>query len=306
MRRLFCSGLVALTLITGNISYVRAATLPEIIESNGKKAELYTSSDANDTNDVKTSISASFIEDEHDSNLTALINLKGFIPSKLIKTGDYYHGRMDWPSKYRISVLSVDYNDNEEVKIIESIPSNKIETIQVSESIGYTVGGEISANKESASGGLNANYSVQRSISYEQPDFKTVKKSDSTKAASWDVVFNCNKDGYDRNSHHPFYGNQLFMKSRLYNTGINNLTDNKDLSTLISGGFSPNMAVALKAPKGTKKSQLILSYQTYHDLYKLDWTGTEWWGSNHQAKTPTYATHAYEIDWENHKVTFKY
>ncbi|TPE22669.1 beta-channel forming cytolysin [Clostridium perfringens] len=303
-KRLFCAGILVSTLLFANISHVKAATLSETIESNGKKAEVFTSSDANSTNGRKTSITASFIEDPNDSDLTALVSLKGFIPSNLSKTGDKYHGNMYWPSKYNIYVQSFDSNDK--VKIIESIPTNKIETVQVNETIGYTIGGDVSASKDSASGGLNASYSVQRSISYEQPDFKTIQKLDNTKAVSWNVIFNSTKHGYDKNSYHLFYGNQLFMKSRLYNNGINNLTEDKDLSTLISGGFSPNMAVALKAPKGTKESQLILSYRTYHDLYRLNWTGTEWWGSNQENATPTYATHAYKIDWTNHKVTFLY
>lgn len=304
MKRFLCAGLMIFTLLGGNVSYIKAATLPKTIDSNGKKAEIYTSSDAHSISDVKTSISISFIEDPNDSNLTALVSLKGFIPSRLSRYGNYSYGRMYWPSKYNIAVQSDDLNDK--VKIIESIPSNKIETVKVSETIGYSIGGNVSASKDTASGGLNAGYNVQRSISYDQPDFKTIQKADNLKVASWDIIFNKTKDGYDKDSYHPFYGNQLFMKSRLYNTGDKNFTDIKDLSTLISGGFTPDMAVALKAPKGMKKSQLILSYRTYHDLYSLRWSGSEWWGSNEQAKSPTFTNHAYEIDWENHTVKFIY
>lgn len=288
------------TLLASNISSIKAATLSTEISSNGKKAEVYTSSDANATSNVKTAISASFIEDPNDSNLTALISLKGFIPSNLNKYGNYYYGRMYWPSKYNIAIQSDDANN--EVKILQSIPSNTIEKVEVTETIGYSIGGSIS--KGSIEG--NAGYNFERSVKYEQPDFKTIQKSDNLKVASWDIVFNKTKDGYDRDSYHPFYGNQLFMKSRLYNTGDKNFTDIKDLSTLISGGFTPDMAVALKAPKGMKKSQLILSYRTYHDLYTLNWSGSEWYGSNQEATSPTSTNHAYEIDWENHTVKFLY
>lgn len=300
MKRFLCTGLMLCTLLIGNMSHVKAATLPKEIDSNGKKAEVYTSSDANSTSNVKTSISASFIEDPNDSNLTALVSLKGFIPSRLNKSGSYYSGRMFWPSKYNIAIQSDDPKN--EVKILQSIPSNTIEKVEVTETLGYSIGGNIS--KGSIEG--NAGYNFERSVKYEQPDFKTIQKADNLKVASWDIVFNKTKDGYDKDSYHPFYGNQLFMKSRLHNTGDKNFTDTKDLSTLISGGFTPDMAVALKAPKGMKKSQLILSYRTYHDLYSLNWSGLEWYGSNQQATSPTFTNHAYEIDWENHTVKFIY
>ncbi|SQC85143.1 alpha hemolysin [Clostridium perfringens] len=300
MKRLLFAVLIVFTLLSGNISYIKAATLPKNIDSNGKKAEIYTSSDANATSSVKTSVSVSFIEDPNDSNLTALVSLKGFIPSRLNRYGTYYYGRMDWPSKYNIAVQS--YDSSDKVKILQSIPSNTIEKVEVTETLGYSIGGSIS--KGSAEG--NAGYNFERSVKYEQPDFKTIQNSDNLKVASWDIVFNKTKDGYDRDSHHPFFGNQIFMKSRLYNTGDKNFTDIKDLSTLISGGFTPDMAIALKAPKGMKKSQLILSYRTYHDLYSLRWSGTEWWGSNEQYTSSTSTNQTYEIDWENHTVKFIY
>lgn len=55
IKRLLCTGLVASTLLIGNITKVKANILPKIIaNSKGQKAEVYTSADADERNDIKT------------------------------------------------------------------------------------------------------------------------------------------------------------------------------------------------------------------------------------------------------------
>jgi len=298
MKKMLYTSLIAFLLLSGNATYVKAET----ITSGGKNAEVYTSSDASDTSNVKTTVSASFIKDPNDSNLTTLVSVKGFIPSKLTKYGGYYNGFMDWTSQYDMVIESID--ENKKVKILESIPHNQIEKVDVTETIGYSIGGNVSISSNSGSGGGNANYSVQRSIKYQQPDFKTIQKADNLTKASWSIVFNKTKEGYDRDSYNILYGNQMFMKSRYYNTGIKNLVDDKDLSPLISGGFTPDIVTALKAPKDMGKSIFTVTYKNYQDLYSVKWTGTEWWGSNIKAWEPSSITHTYELDWENNTVRF--
>ena len=274
MKKILFISLITTTLLSTNISSVKAEMISNL---KGEKAEVYTSSDAhqNETG-VKSTVSVSFIDDPNNSDSIALVSVKGFIPANLFKSGTYYWGEMDWTSKYRISLETTDDKNN--VKILESIPSNKIETVEVSETMGYSIGGDITASKNSVTGGLNASYNVSRTVSYQQPDFKTIQKNDQLTKASWDIEFNSTKDGYDKNSYHGLYGNQLFMKTRLYNEGKHNLTDDNNLSTLISGGFSPNVVIALKAPKDTKKSNLILNYISYRDKYTLTWNSLNWWG----------------------------
>lgn len=297
MKKLLSTCLIVITLLSTNTSYVKAE---KISNFKGEKAEVYTSSDAHQNKTgVKTAVSVSFIEDPNNSDLIALVSVKGFIPANLIKSGAYYWGEMYWTSKYNISLETMDDKNN--VKILESIPSNKIETAEVSETMGYSIGGDISASKDSVSGGLNASYNVSRTVSYQQPDFKTIQKNDQLTKASWDIEFNSTKDGYDRSSYNALYGNQLFMSSRLYNEGKNNFTADKDLSPLISGGFSPNVVIALKAPKDTKKSKLMLEYISYRDKYTLNWISTNWWGEN-KSYQPVSTNHFYELDWQNHTV----
>lgn len=297
MKKLFCTSLIAMILLSGTISNVKAETITNF---QGKKAEVFTSVDGHQSfTGVKTTASVSFIEDENNNDLIALITIKGFIPSGIERVGDKWNARMYWPRKYNITLES---QGNDNVKIIESIPSNKIESVNVTDTIGYNIGGNIGADKKSPTGGFTAKADVKHSISYEQPDFKTVQKVDGIRKTSWDIDFNSTKDGYDRNSYHFLYGNQLFMKSRLYNDAINNLTDDKDLSPLISGGFSPNVVIALKAPKNTEKSKLVLTYNVYKDVYSLYWSTSQWTGSNSSIKTPEETKHIYEIDWQKHTI----
>ena len=114
---------------------------------------------------MKLSVSVSFINYTNNSNATALIKVKGFIPSSLVQNGSYYRASMFWPSKYKISVKTSDINYN--VKIINTIPSNSIDSIRVKESLGYSIGRNVSVSKESSCFGLNSGINVEKSIEYD-------------------------------------------------------------------------------------------------------------------------------------------
>ncbi|AYE34925.1 beta-channel forming cytolysin [Clostridium septicum] len=290
---------------------VKAAENTCVMESNGDGVNKFTYSDTAyaDYNRFKTNLNVTFIEDSHTNQLTALVSTEGsFIPSGLTKVGGYYDAQMYWPSVYRTIVES--YDSQNKVKIARSIPTNQINTVSVSETMGYTIGGSLSveASKEGPKAGaeLNGSYTAERSVTYDQPDYRTLLKSDSTNRAEWQVVFNANKDGYDRDSYHGIYGNQLFMRYRLYNKGIDNLTTDNNLSPLISGGFSPEVVVALKAPKGTKTSAITVKYTRFSDEYKLNWSGTEWYGTNNKLNKLDNSSETFVLDWENHTVEHLY
>lgn len=272
----------------------------EVIEENGKKAIKYTSIDTSSCKGLKATLSGTFIEDQYSDKKTALLNLDGFIPSGKKVSGSTYYGKMKWPEIYRVSIESADAANK--VKIANTIPKNTIDKKEVSNSIGYSIGGNISVEGKSGSAGMNASYSVQNTISYEQPDFRTIQRKDEEKLASWDIKFVETKDGYNLDSYHGIYGNQLFMKSRLYNNGYENFTDDRDLSTLISGGFSPNMAVALTAPKDAKESMITVTYRRFDNEYTLNWQTTQWRGSNKCSTACEYTEFMFKINWENHTI----
>ena len=301
MRKFFCAGLIMLSLVF-NSTAPAFANGQTVTNFKGQKAEVYTSSEAQENgNGTKSSISVSFIEDPNNSDLVALVSVKGFIPSGITRTGASTFGTLRWPSKYTVTVETSDPSGD--VKILESIPTNKVESVRVTESMGYSIGGSVTASKTGATGTSNTGFNVSRSVAYDQQDFKTTQKRDQLRNASWDIEFNATRDGYDKNSFHFLYGNQLFMKSRLSNNGPDNFTDDKDLSSLISGGFSPNMVVALKAPKNFEKSRLNIRFDKYVDRYHIFWTTTQWTGENFTGGDPESSVHSYELDWKNRTIT---
>lgn len=272
----------------------------EVVKENGKEAIKYTSSDTSSNRGLKATLSGTFIEDPYSDKKTALLDLEGFIPSGKKVSGSKYHGTMKWPEAYRVNIRSADASNK--VKIAKSIPKNTIETKEVSSSIGYSIGGNMSVEGKNVGAGINASYSVQNTISYQQPDFRTIQRKDDENLASWDVQFVETKDGYNMDSSHAFYGNQMFMKSRLYNNGYQNFTDDRYLSSLISGGFSPNMSVALTTPKDTKESMITVKYYRFDNDYNLVWKSTQWYGSNKCYTSTEYTEYLFKINWENHTI----
>ena len=313
MKKLLYKFLITTILLSNSIYTVTAEPIPnaeKIINSKGQEAKVFTSEDAIQTIDdgAKSSVEVSFIEDPYNSDLIALVSLKGFIPSGIKRDGGYWSAKLYWPRKYDITVES---QNNDNVKIIETIPNNKTENTTVNQTMGYNIGGSLTVNTEGSangvSGGVNAGvtggYNYSKTISYEQQNFKTIQKSDGIRKSAWNIEFVSTRDGYDIHSSNGIYGNELFMKTRYYNTGINNLTDDKDLPTLISGGFTPNMVIALKAPKDTQTSELLVSYDVHKDVYTLSWVA-EWRGENKPHEL-VESNHLYEINWQEHTIKEK-
>lgn len=265
-------------------------------------------------NGFKAVLDATFIDDPKDNQLTVLLSTEGsFIPSGLEKSGDYWWGKMIWPSTFNINVNLIDTSESR-VNILKSTPINTIETIDISETMGYSIGGSIDIKGTSSGGGsvegggsVSGSYSASKTISYKQPDYKTILKTSTLKNSMWDVTFNKDKQGYDRDSWNVIYGNQLFMRSRYSNTGLENLTLDNDLSSLITGGFSPKVLLALKRPRnsfdGSNYGDILkLTLTRVMDKYDLQWTNTEWKGINNKDFTTTVSSTEFVIDWQYHQV----
>lgn len=264
-------------------------------------------------NGFKLVLDGTFIDDPSDNQLTLLLSSEGsFIPSGLEKTGDYYTGKMIWPSTYNINAELVAVNQSR-ANILKTTPINTIDTIDVSETMGYSIGGSIDIKGSSSGGGsvegggsISGSYSASKTISYKQPDYQTILKTSTIDSSMWDITFNKDKQGYDRESWNSIYGNQLFMRSRYSNTGLENLTLDTDLSSLIVGGFSPKVLVALKRPRNVSDQNygdiLRLTLTRTMDKYDLQWTNTEWRGTNTKNYTSLSSSVEFSIDWQLHQI----
>lgn len=303
--------LCTLTLLSSNIALANDlgvsadVTIKEdgkgitILTQNNKQITNYTATASNSRNGYKATIDTTFVDDKHSDGMTTILSLKGFIPSgKRIYRAAAKYGAMEWPSKYKVEVKNLSLNKS--VKIVDSIPKNAIDTKIISNSIGYSIGGGVETSQKSLS--LNANYTFSKSVSYEQPDYKTIQMSDDNELASWKTIFTETQQGYNLSSWNIMYGNQLFMKTRYRGDYETNFLDDSELSTLIAGGFSPNMGLVLTAPNGTKNSVIEVTLSKVLDTYFMRWADTNWFGFNYGNDNELKQTFKFRINWKDHKI----
>ncbi|MGL5245855.1 MAG: leukocidin family pore-forming toxin [Sarcina sp.] len=313
LKKLAAIMLVAATVTTSTVSFSNvqafAKTKKETKAKKDEKVKTYGSTYALEESEkgMKLVAKANFFEDPNDDSLTVFLSTDGsFINSKLIQSGDYYNGRMLWPSAYECSIeVRDEENSGGMTKIVSSAPTNSISASEVSNTMGYSVGGSVGVEGGSEGGkgsaSVNGSYSYSQAVSYTQPHFTTILDENNLSKASWKVEFSSTPDGYDRASKNITYGNQMFMISRLNNPANENITKKDKLSTLISGGFSPNFLVALKAPKGKKESIVTVGLGRSMDKYILEWSGFNWFGYNFSNdKSNMYQS--FLIDWKDHTI----
>ncbi|GAB6168382.1 beta-channel forming cytolysin CytK2 [Clostridium carnis] len=286
-----------------------------------KRVTTYSSTDTISKDGITSTVDATFIHDKNSAEMTTILNLKGFIPSNL--TYNLFNTEYKeltyllWPYKYQVHAST----STPKVKIAETFPKNTIDTSEVNSSISYSLGGGIEVSKEGSKSNINGSVAYSKSISYSQPEYKTVQSINTNNNVKWDITFNQNKEGYSVHDYNTLYGNQLFMVSR-YNTAKanNNLTSKDQLSSLMSGGFSPNMGLVLTAPNGTKKSTVKISLGRESLLYQLYWNA-QWRGRNldeeawnkeyfnkHKNHIDVWSNQKefiFEIDWENNTIREK-
>ena len=293
--------LVAMTVITTStisLNKVQAFAKTEEIVT-------YSSIESVDSrfNKMKVVANGKFIEDPHNNNNTLFLSTDGsFIKSGLEQGGAYYFASMYWPSAYKCTIeIEDDGKLDGKAKIVSSLPKNTIKTSKVDNVMGYSAGGTIGMEGNKPVGSINGSVNVSQSISYDQPNFNTINTNSSSHKASWDVRFSGTDECYDRDSKNITYGNQMFMKSRLNNTGDKNLTSFDKLPTLVSGGFSPDFLVALSAPKDKKQSIVSINFKKQLDHYTLEWSGFNWFGYNFYNNTIS-STYKFLIDWQKHTI----
>lgn len=307
-KKLSLKVLTIITLVSTAISfnYMQSSTVTDVNDKDKNEIKTYSSNALiyDELNSIKVVANGKFIEDPNNNNKTLFLSTSGsFVKSKLYRAGAYSTATMFWPSAYECAIEVEDTdNFNRKAKIISNLPANIIKTSQVSNTMGYSVGGSVGFEGKTPSAEINASYNYTQSINYDQPNFVTINTDSSINKAKWDVTFSSTDEGYDKDSHNITYGNQMFMKSRLYNEGSKNLVSIDKLPALISGGFSPDFLVVLNAPKDKKVSIVKISFSRNMDKYYLKWTGFNWFGYNF-FRNKTLSSGKFLIDWQSRTVT---
>ncbi len=292
--------------VIGSVSTITKNEKGETVVDTDNKVlvKKYGSIDSQVKGDMKVTLDASFVKDRNFSGLTAILSLDGFIPSGKKIYEKEERGIMEWPYEYGIQVRNIS-NDNE-VKIIKTTPKNTILDQNVSNTISYSVGGGVQITSDftkpsvGASANVNANYTDSKTISYSQPEYKTVQTIDRNDLVSWKTTFVKTKEGYTLDSD-GLYGNEMFMLKRYQNKSTTNFLGDDQISSLISGGFNPNVGLVLVAPKDVNKSVLEVTLTRKMSTYNIKWY-TAWVGKNKIDTSQYKETMLFEIDWVNNTV----
>lgn len=274
----------------GNIKEVKANSVSTEIK-NSKLVNTSVGS-ATTEHDFRFTAEANFINDKNSSDATAIITLNGFIPSgRKILYLNPYRGVMQWPVSYQIEVENISDNS---VKIVDNIPKNTIETKDVNESVSYSIGGGVNTSK---TGSLNTNVAYSKSVKYTQPDYITVQTEGTNNKVVWNTKFAETRDQYNLDSWNIIYGNEMFMRTRYSGTSVSNFKSDHELSSLITGGFSPNVGLVLTAPKDATVSRLKFKFKRETLSYHMVWY-TAWSGINYLDRTVEDVVE-FELDWVN-------
>jgi hemolysin II len=261
--------------------------------------------------DMKTSLKVSFIEDPYADKKIAVITSEGSnIGADTEITGGGYSATLKWPSAYGIG-MKLGNDDSAQLHTVS--PVNVIDSKSVSSTVGYTVGGSINSSMSATEGpgveaGISGNVSWSTTVSYNQPDYKTILEKNTDKQAAWKVGFvsamNQGWGPYDRSSHNTLYGNQLFMKSRSYNWGRDNFISKDQMPALAGYGFSPSVVAVITADKDETTSDLTVTSRRVSDNYNISWVASKWWGGNSNEAHNEQSITNYTLDWDNHKLTY--
>ncbi|UHA74982.1 leukocidin family pore-forming toxin [Paenibacillus sp. 481] len=286
-------------------SAVHATSAPAVVDI-GKNAKTFTSYDVTDNrnpdNSVTLSTKVTVIDDPNADKKIAIINTSGsYMKANPIVNHEYIgpmnlRSTMKYPSEYHVGLKIEDPH----AKFYSVTPTNENEVSRVTKTVSYGIGGSINVS-EQPSFGIEARADWSDSISYDQPSYKTDLIKQDTKEVRWNVNYT-GYQGYDRNSYHGLYGNQMFMWGRAYFGFANqNLIGIDSLSQLTKNGFSPSTISVVIVDKDYKGvTPVYLETEKKYDLYTL-YQGTfgdiQWVGQNDKNVSSTSYGRYIEIDW---------
>ncbi len=275
---------------------------------NGGKVYNSFSTTYNAKQNIKNSIKVSFIEDPYADKKIAIVTTDGSnIDAKYEINGEYYNAGLKWPSAYH---TEVEITSDDSAQFHKAAPVNTMTSAKVTSEVGYTLGGTVKLGVNdkgpNADASITGSFAWKESVSYDQADYKTVLETLTDKKLNWKVgfqSFNYPSWGiYNRDSYNTLYGNQLFMKSRSYNEGIQNFVSKDTVPALTGYGFSPNVIAVITADESEATSDLKITNRRVSDQYNIEWVSSKWWGTNNKDVHNEFFTNYYKLDWKNHKV----
>lgn len=252
---------------------------------------------------VTQNIQFDFVKDPKYNKDALIVKMQGFIKSRTSFTdvkGKGYEAvkRMIWPFQYNIAFKTNDPN----VSLINYLPKNKIETIDVSETLGYTIGGNFQ-NAPSLGGKGAFNYA--KKISYNQQNFISEVAQQNSKNIKWEVKANAfqSEDG-------PLsaYDNHLFVRSPIGPKARDFFVSDEYLPPLIQSGFNPSFIATVSHEKDKgDTSEFEISYGRNLDItYATFFPRTGIFADRrHNALVNRNFVTKYEVNWKTHEIKVK-
>ncbi len=255
---------------------------------------------------VTQNIQFDFIKDPKYNKDALIIKTQGFIKSKT----RYQRNRqfpdvaqMLWPFQYNIALKVDDQN----ASIINYLPKNKTDSIDVKETLGYAIGGTF---KPDPSLNINASVNYMKSISYNQSSYVSEVENQNSKNVAWGVKANeFNIDGnkisaYDK---YLFFGGNSIRK-----TPRDFFVPDNQLPPLVLSGFNPSFLTTISHDKDTSEtSEIEISLGRNLDVTSV-WRHIP---GSHASYIDTSRTHntftnrnfkvKYLVNWKTHEIKVK-
>ncbi|CAM2792161.1 beta-channel forming cytolysin [Staphylococcus sp. HGB0015] len=255
---------------------------------------------------VTQNIQFDFIKDPKYNKDALIVKTQGFVKSRTRYQRNRqlpYIAQMLWPFQYNVALKVDDQN----ASIINFLPKNRTDSIDVKETLGYTIGGSF---KTDSSLNINGSSNYTKTISYNQSSYVSEVANQNSKNVAWAVKANeFNIDGTKVSAYDKFLffgGNSIRNKARDF------FVSDSELPPLVLSGFNPAFLTTISHdPNTSETSQIEISLGRNLDVTSIwrqipDSHASYIDASRaHNAFTNRNFIVKYEINWKTHEIKVK-
>ncbi|HDE6470009.1 TPA: Panton-Valentine bi-component leukocidin subunit S [Staphylococcus aureus] len=278
------------------------------IENIGDGAEVVkrTEDTSSDKWGVTQNIQFDFVKDKKYNKDALILKMQGFINSKTTyynyKNTDHIKA-MRWPFQYNIGLKTNDPN----VDLINYLPKNKIDSVNVSQTLGYNIGGNF--NSGPSTGG-NGSFNYSKTISYNQQNYISEVERQNSKSVQWGIKANSFITSLGKMSGHD---PNLFVGYKPYSQNPRDyFVPDNELPPLVHSGFNPSFIATVSHEKGSgDTSEFEITYGRNMDVTHATRRTTHYGNSYlegsriHNAFVNRNYTVKYEVNWKTHEIKVK-
>ncbi|HEK6758840.1 TPA: bi-component gamma-hemolysin HlgCB subunit C [Staphylococcus aureus] len=255
---------------------------------------------------VTQNIQFDFVKDKKYNKDALILKMQGFISSRTT----YYNYKktnhvkaMRWPFQYNIGLKTND----KYVSLINYLPKNKIESTNVSQTLGYNIGGNF---QSPPSLGGNGSFNYSKSISYTQQNYVSEVEQQNSKSVLWGVKANSFATESGQKS---AFDSDLFVGYKPHSKDPRDyFVPDSELPPLVQSGFNPSFIATVSHEKGSSDtSEFEITYGRNMDVTHAIKRSTHYVNSYldghrvHNAFVNRNYTVKYEVNWKTHEIKVK-